>query len=146
MTHFRYYIFRWWLSLVDPGPFTYETDCTIRRHHHKTVDSRRGVQPFGVSAPRWKKKSHFGPHIKYHCNTQSQLNLIIFLETLFNFEGEGKGGRETLFEGYIMPPTGGLAHNPGMCPDWESNQRPFVFQAGTQSTDPHQPGQNPIMF
>ena len=24
-----------------------------------------------------------------------------------------------------MPPTGDLAHNPGMCPDQESNQRPF---------------------
>ena len=31
-----------------------------------------------------------------------------------------------------------LAHNPGMCPDWESNWRPFVSQAGTQSTEPHQ--------
>ena len=23
---------------------------------------------------------------------------------------------------YLMFPTGDLAHNPGMCPDWESNQ------------------------
>ena len=38
------------------------------------------------------------------------------------------------------PPTRDLAHNPGMCPDWESNQRPFCLQAGTQSTEPHQPG------
>ena len=41
-----------------------------------------------------------------------------------------------------VPPTGDLAHNPGMCPDWESNQRPFGSQAGTQSTEPHQPGPN----
>ena len=27
-----------------------------------------------------------------------------------------------------MPPTGDLAHNPGMCPDWESNHRPFGSQ------------------
>ena len=33
-----------------------------------------------------------------------------------------------------------LAHNPGMRPDWELNQRPFGWQAGTQSTEPHQPG------
>ena len=39
-----------------------------------------------------------------------------------------------------MPPTGDLAHNPGMCPDWESNWRPFGLQAGSQSTEPHQPG------
>ena len=35
--------------------------------------------------------------------------------------------------GYLhMPPTGDLACNPGMCPDWESNQWPFGSQAGTQ--------------
>ena len=39
-----------------------------------------------------------------------------------------------------MPPTGDLAHNPGMCPDWELNQRPFSSQAHVQSTEPHQPG------
>ena len=36
-------------------------------------------------------------------------------------------------------PTGDLAHIPGMCLDWESNQWPFVSKAGTQSTEPHQP-------
>ena len=36
--------------------------------------------------------------------------------------------------------TGDLARNPGMCPDWESNQRPFGLKASTQSTEPHQPG------
>ena len=25
----------------------------------------RGVEPFGVSGPHWKKKSCLGPHIKY---------------------------------------------------------------------------------
>ena len=39
-----------------------------------------------------------------------------------------------------MPPTGDLAHNPGMCPDWGLNQRPFGSQAYAQSTEPHQPG------
>ena len=39
-----------------------------------------------------------------------------------------------------MPPTGDLAHNPGMGPDWESNQWPFGLQASTQPTEPHQPG------
>ena len=27
-----------------------------------------------------------------------------------------------------------------MCPDWESNWRPFGSQVGVQSTEPHQPG------
>ena len=30
------------------------------------------------------------------------------------------------------PPTGGLALNPGVCPDWELNQRPFGSQDSTQ--------------
>ena len=40
-----------------------------------------------------------------------------------------------------MPPAGDLAYNPGMCPDWESNLRPFI-SAGAQSTEPYQPGQD----
>ena len=38
-----------------------------------------------------------------------------------------------------MYPTRDLAHNPGMDPDWELNQQTFGSQAGTQSTEPHQP-------
>ena len=38
------------------------------------------------------------------------------------------------------PPAGDLACNPGMCPDWESNQQSFGLQAGTQSTELYQPG------
>ena len=37
-------------------------------------------------------------------------------------------------------PIGDLACNSGMCPGWEVNQWPFGSQAGTQSTEPHQPG------
>ena len=39
-------------------------------------------------------------------------------------------------------PAGDMACNRGMCPDWESNQQPFGSQAGTQSTEPHQPRLN----
>ena len=44
------------------------------------------------------------------------------------------------------PPTEDLACNPGMCPDGELNWRPFDSQARTQSTEPHQPGQNNDLF
>ena len=40
------------------------------------------------------------------------------------------------------PPTGNQAHNPGMCPDWESNQWPFGLWDDTQPTEPHQSGLN----
>ena len=38
------------------------------------------------------------------------------------------------------PPTGDLAHNPGMCPDWESNWQPFGLRDDTHPTEPHQSG------
>ena len=48
--------------------------------------------------------------------------------------------REKCVVASCTPLTGDLAHNPGTCPDWESNWRPFGSQAGTQSTESHQPG------
>ena len=39
-----------------------------------------------------------------------------------------------------VPPSGDLAHSPGMCPDQESNQQSPGLQASTPSTEPHQPG------
>ena len=38
------------------------------------------------------------------------------------------------------PTTGDLTCNPGMCPDWESNQQHFGSQASIQSAESHQPG------
>ena len=59
-------------------------------------------------------------------------------------EGEREGEKHQCVVASHMPSTGDLACNPGMCPDWELNQRPFGSQASTQSTEPHQPG--PYMF
>ena len=55
-------------------------------------------------------------------------------------EGERKGEKHPCAVASHTPPTGDPARNPGMCPDWESNQRPFGSQASAQSTEPHQPG------
>ena len=43
------------------------------------------------------------------------------------------------------PPTGDLAHNPGTCPDWESNQQPFGLQDHAQSTELHQLGRESFL-
>lgn len=43
-------------------------------------------------------------------------------------------------------PTRDLAHDPDKCPDQESNWRPFSSQAGTQSTESHQPGLSFYLF
>ena len=55
-----------------------------------------------------------------------------------------------------VPPTGDLAHNPGMHPDWEWNWWSFSSQAGAQSTESHHscnifhskslPGMNSLSF
>ena len=73
-----------------------------------------------------------------------QINLI-FLKLLFiylerGWEGEREGEKHQSVAASRVPPTGDLACNPGMCPDWESNQQPFGSQASAQSTEPHQQG------
>ena len=68
--------------------------------------------------------------------------IYLFLEG----KGRRKRGRETsIVVASCMPTTGDLPYNPDMCPDWELNRQPFGSQAGTQSTEPHQPGLN-VLF
>ena len=52
--------------------------------------------------------------------------------------GEREGEKHQCVVAPRVPPTGDLAYNPSMCPDWESNQGPFDLQAGIQSTEPQQ--------
>ena len=47
---------------------------------------------------------------------------------LFIFRELGREGETSLCGCLSHTPTGYLACNPGMCPDWESNQRPFGSQ------------------
>ena len=54
--------------------------------------------------------------------------------------GEREGKKHQCVVVSRAPPTGDLAHNPDMYPDWESNRWPFGLQAGIQSTELHQPG------
>ena len=52
--------------------------------------------------------------------------LLIFRER--GKEGEREGEKHQCVVASHTPPTGDLAHNAGMCPDWESNQQPFGSQ------------------
>ena len=81
-------------------------------------------------------------------NMYALFNIYLFLKILFIF-GEGEGEREGEKHRVVpscVPPAGDLACNPGVCPDWESNQPPFGPQAGAQSTEPHQPGLHHLLF
>ena len=64
--------------------------------------------------------------------------LFIFSER--GREGKREGEKYQCVVASQAPPTGVLAHNPGMCPDWEPNQKSFGSQASTQSTELHHPG------
>ena len=68
-------------------------------------------------------------------------NNNFFLRFYLHIFREGKGRKQQCVVASQAPPTGDLAHNPGMCPDWEWNPRHPGSQANTQSMEPHQPGQ-----
>ena len=61
-------------------------------------------------------------------------------------EGEREGENRQCVVASHVPPTKDLAYNPGMCPDWELNQQLFGTRAGTQSPEPHQPGQESVLL
>ena len=74
-------------------------------------------------------------------------SFFFFKIYLYTFSERGR--REKGREGNISvtesvashtPSTRDPAHNTGLCPDRESNRRPFGLQAGAQSAEPHQPG------
>ena len=57
---------------------------------------------------------------------------FIYLSLERGREGKGEGEKHQCMAASWAPPTEDLAHNPGMCPDWESNRRPPDSQAGTK--------------
>ena len=61
--------------------------------------------------------------------------IYLFLER--GREGQREGEKHQSVVASHTPPTRDVAYNSGMCPDWESNWRPFGLQV---STEPHQPG------
>ena len=75
--------------------------------------------------------------------TLSTVTLLRFYLFIFRQRGREEGREGEKHQCVVAshtPPTGDLVHNPGMYPDWELNRGPFSSQAGTQATEPHQPG------
>ena len=61
----------------------------------------------------------FHPNGKYH---------LFFKDFIYLFLERGEGREEEKHQYVVashVAPIGDLAHNPGMCPGWESNQWPF---------------------
>ena len=82
------------------------------------------------------------------CLLENNLNVTIdlFIFRQKGREEERKGEKHHCVVASWGPPTGDLACNPGRCPDWELNRRPFDLQAGTQFPEPHQPGPNVAIY
>ena len=90
---------------------------------------------------------------KYHTMSPLRgkflLKNILFINFLGRVEkGKRKRGRETLTCGrnidqlpLTCAPTRDQTHNPGTCPDGESNWRPFTLWDDAQPTEPSQAGQ-----
>ena len=74
------------------------------------------------------------------------LRLYLFIFRAREKEGEREGEKHQCVAASHESPAGDLACNPGMCPDWELNRRSFGSQAGTQSTEPHQPGPKSLIY
>ena len=74
-------------------------------------------------------------------NTVFFKRFYLFIFRQRGWQGEREGETHQCVVASSVPSTWDLTHNPGMCPDWESNQHPFVSQAGIQYTEPHQQGQ-----
>ena len=73
------------------------------------------------------------------------LNLFIFRYRGKEREREGEKLRHvrgTSISCFLHASQWGQAHNPGMCPDQESNQQPFALWDDAQPTQPHQSGLN----
>ena len=92
------------------------------------------------SAWKWSK-------IIPRCYNKCEYTLLKDFIYLFIFrerEGEREGEKHQCVVALHTTPTGDLACNPILCPDWELNHPPLGSQAGTQSTEPHQPGLNTL--
>ena len=67
--------------------------------------------------------------------------IYLFLERGEGREKERERNIIVWVDSCAPPPTRDLGNNPAIYSDWELNQQLFVSQAGTQSTEPYQPGQ-----
>ena len=69
--------------------------------------------------------------IYYYKNYSLSFFKILFIFRVRRWEGEREGEKHQCVVASSIPPTGDLAHSPGMCPDWELNWQPFGSQAHT---------------
>ena len=72
--------------------------------------------------------------------------LLIYLLIYREVKGERKRRRETSIGASCSGPTRDGTSNPGICPNWESNQKPFSSQYHSQPTEPRRSGPHCSLF
>ena len=75
------------------------------------------------------------PTTKPGCFTLFLKRFHLFIFSERERERERQGEKHQCVVASHTSPAGDLTCNPGMCPDWESNQQPFGSQASVQSTE-----------
>ena len=86
-------------------------------------------------------------HPSHLMNTEySKEGFYLFIFRKRGREGEREGEKHLYVVVSCIPLTGDLAHNLGICLNWESNQQPLGLQACTQSTELYQPGQRALFL
>ena len=131
------------LSLWDPGwpSSLYLRFCCLiikgkqRTQWHQTMALKASAHKEHMSLAR---ASHMAkPEVNIEGKQIFFKRFYLFIFRLRWREGE----KHQYVVASHTPHTRDPACNPGMCPDWESNQLPFGSQASTQSTEPQQTGQ-----
>ena len=85
----------------------------------------------GIKTNSWDFKKYF-------------IYLFIFREG--GREGEREGEKYQCVVASHMAPTGDLACNPNMCPDWESNRGPFGSQPALNPLSYTSQGRNNLLY
>ena len=92
---------------------------------------------------------HEAPYIVSSQQMSAILKKNLGFIYLFLERGEGRGREGEKHQCVVAscaPPTGHLACNPDICPDWKSNLQAFGSKVRTQSTERYQPGQMAATF
>ena len=138
-------------SMLRKSPAAFGLVLFLMKGGLEWNQSRKHLLVFALAAPvmsmvtflglnKGSKEAFFRGqcHWSGHAFVCQDISFFLFiLKILFiYFQREGKGGRQrkrgrkTSMCGCLLhaPHAGDLAHNPGMCPEWESNWRPFGSQ------------------
>ena len=131
-----------------PLGFQYPTSLHLTiKARWNVPGERENAWTHGVSADHWERERErasererfFVPLGLY----PGRFYLFIFKER--GREREREGEKHPCVVASHTPMTRDLASNLGMSLDWEANWQRFGSQAGTQSTEKHQPGQTYIV-